>query len=170
MAANESILILNEAQIEQKINRLAFQIYEQNFEEKHLLVCGIAERGFLLAGKIYEKLKTIAGFEMQLCEVKLDKDNLHASKIKINPSPGDLKDKSVILCDDVLYTGKTLAYAAMPFLEGGAKKLQCLVLIQRNHLSFPVQPTYVGMSLATTIQEHVSVKLRGGEEEMVVLS
>jgi len=169
MAAHESILILNEAQIEQKINRLAFQIYEQNFEEKHVLVCGIAERGYLLAQKIYNKLKEISDFELQLCEVKVDKNNLHATEIKLNPHPGDLKDKSVILCDDVLYTGKTLAYAAMPFLEGGAKKLQCLVLIQRNHSTFPVQPTYIGMSLATTLQEHVSVKLRAEEEEMVVL-
>ena len=169
MTNPENILILNGAQIEQKINRLAFQIYENNFDEKHVVVCGIAERGFLLARKIYEKLQAIADFEVQLCEVKLDKDNLHASEIKINPSPGDLKDKSVILCDDVLYTGKTLAYASMPFLEGGAKKLQCLVLIQRNHLTFPVQPTYIGMNLATTLQEHVSVKLKAGEEEMVVL-
>src|SRR6185369_5091205 len=105
MAAHESILILNEAQIGQKINRLAFQIYEQNFEEKHVLVCGIAERGFLLAQKIYNKLKEISDFELQLSEVKVDKNNLHATEIKLNPHPGDLKDKSVILCDDVLYTG-----------------------------------------------------------------
>jgi pyrimidine operon attenuation protein/uracil phosphoribosyltransferase len=159
MAANENILILDREQIEQKVNRMAYQIYEQNFDEKHIVVCGIVERGFLLARKIYDKLKEITDFELELCAVHVDKNNLKAKNITIDPNPGDLSQKSVILCDDVLYTGKTLAYAAIPFLEGGAKKLQCLVLIQRHHLNFPVQPTYIGMNLATTIQEHVTVNL-----------
>jgi pyrimidine operon attenuation protein / uracil phosphoribosyltransferase len=168
MAAQENILILDSAQIEQKINRLAFQIYEQNFEEKNLVVCGIPERGYLLAQKIFDKLSKIAAFNLELCSVQFDKHNLHASDIKIEPAPGNLDQKSVILCDDVLYTGKTLAYATMPFLEAGVKKLQCLVLIQRSYQNFPVHPTYVGMSLATTLQEHVKVGLLKGEESVVL--
>jgi pyrimidine operon attenuation protein / uracil phosphoribosyltransferase len=169
MAVHESIVILDQTQIEQKINRLAYQIYEQNFEEKHIVVCGIPERGYLLAKKIHSKLSEIADFEVELCTLKFDKRNLQAG-IEITPNPADLQNKSVILCDDVLYTGKTLAYAAIPFLSAGAKKVQCLVLIQRNHLNFPVQPTYVGLSLATTLQEHVSVQLAEGSTEQVVLS
>ena len=164
MAAKENILILNKEQIEQKVNRMAYQIYEQNFEEQYVVVCGIMDRGYLLARKIYDKLKEIADFELELCAVHVDKNNLHSKDIKIDPNPANLDKKSVILCDDVLYTGKTLAYAAIPFLENGAKKLQCLVLIQRHHLNFPVQPTYIGMNLATTIQEHVTVKLTGAQE------
>jgi len=167
MAANENILILDEAQIEQKINRMAYQIYEQNFEEKHIVVCGIVERGYLLARKIYDKLKEISEMNVELCAVHIDKRNLSISDIKIEPAIIDLQDKSVILCDDVLYTGKTLAYAAIPFLEKGAKKLQCLVLIQRSHLNFPVQPSYIGLSLATTIQEHVTVNLTGKEQVLL---
>ena len=159
MAPNENILILNEEQIAQKVNRMAYQIYEQNFDEKYVVVCGIVERGYLLARKIYDKLKEITDFELEICAVNVDKNNQNAKEIKIDPNPTDLHKKSVILCDDVLYTGKTLAYAAIPFLENGAKKLQCLVLIQRHHLNFPVQPTYIGMNLATTIQEHVTVDL-----------
>jgi pyrimidine operon attenuation protein / uracil phosphoribosyltransferase len=168
MAANERILILNSAEIEQKINRLAFQIYEQNFEEKHLVVCGIPERGSLLAKKIYNKLAAIADFDLELCSLNFDKHNLLASNIKIEPNPQNLEDKSVILCDDVLYTGKTLAYATMPFLEAGVKKLQCLVLIQRSYQNFPVHPTYIGMNLATTLQEHVNVGLLEGEEHVML--
>src|ERR1022692_1776493 len=102
MAAHENILILTEEQIKQKINRLAYQIYEQNFDEGHVLICGIADRGYLLAKKIYERLSKIAGFQLQLCEITLDKDHPKTNEITITPNPGDLTNKSVILCDDVL--------------------------------------------------------------------
>ncbi len=167
MTITENPIILNKEQIDQKINRMAYQIYEQNFDEKHIVVCGIVERGYLLADKVFQKLKQISQMDVELCAVHIDKKNPGISDIKIEPAISNLKEKSVILCDDVLYTGKTLAYAAMPFLENGAKKLQCLVLIQRHHLNFPVQPTYIGMSLATTIQEHVTVNLNG--EDQVIL-
>jgi pyrimidine operon attenuation protein/uracil phosphoribosyltransferase len=163
MSIQEPTLILSAEEIGQKINRLAYQIYENNFEEKQILVCGIAERGYQLAEKVYQKLKEISAFELELSKVVLDKDNLHADAISLEPSIQNLENKAVILCDDVLYTGKTLAYAAVPFLTANAKKLQCLVLIHRNHLHFPIQPTYIGMELATTLQEHVSVSLTGEE-------
>ena len=163
MAPQESVHILNREQIEQKINRLAFQIYEQNFEEEHLVICGIDSRGFQLARKIYNKLQAVSPFVLELAKVRLDKDNLHAGDIHLEPRLDNLQNKAVILCDDVLYTGKTMAYAAMPFLTANVKKLQCLVLIHRNHLTFPVQPTYIGMSLATTLQEHVNVSLEENE-------
>ncbi|MGZ5244670.1 MAG: phosphoribosyltransferase family protein [Bacteroidia bacterium] len=168
MSLTEPTLILDAEQISQKINRLAYQIYENNFDEEQLLICGIAERGYQLAQKVYEKLKEISPFALELSKVVIDKENLHADTISLQPKIQNLENKAVILCDDVLYTGKTLAYAAVPFLTSNAKKLQCLVLIHRNHLHFPIQPTYIGMELATTLQEHVSVKLEG--EESVFLS
>lgn len=164
--AGEPLLILDAGQIEQKLNRLAYQVYENNFEEKALLICGLAERGYRLAEQLHSRLTEIASIPVSLHKVILDKDNLTGSPVTIEPEV-KLKGKSVILCDDVLYTGRTLAYAAMPFLEGNVKKLQCLVLIHRNHLTFPVQPTYIGMSLATTLQEHVNVKF--GEQAAVHL-
>src|SRR5688500_859643 len=150
--------ILDGAQISQKINRLAYQVYENNFDEQKLLVCGISERGFQLAQLLYNVLGRIAVFELELAKVVLDKNNLSPENIKLDPAIQNIKNKAVILCDDVLYTGKTMAYAALPFLQAEVKKLQCLVLINRNHLHFPVQPTYIGMELATTLQEHVNVR------------
>ena len=163
MQAQEPVVILDGKQIEQKINRLAYQIYENHFDQKELVVCGIAERGFQLAQKIYAKLGEIASFQLELASITLDKDNPTAMQPQLNPLPERIADKTVILCDDVLYTGKTLAYAAIPFLQAGVKELQCLVLIQRNHLNFPIQPAYIGMSLATTIQDHVTVNFNGDE-------
>jgi pyrimidine operon attenuation protein/uracil phosphoribosyltransferase len=164
--ASEPLLILDAAQMQQKLNRLAYQVFENNFEEKELLICGLAERGYQLAGQLHKILKKITPFPVSLHKVILDKENLTAGAVSIEPET-KLKSKSVILCDDVLYTGRTLAYAALPFLNGNVKKLQCLVLIHRNHLTFPVQPTYIGMSLATTLQEHVNVKF--GEQAGVHL-
>jgi pyrimidine operon attenuation protein/uracil phosphoribosyltransferase len=163
MAAHEPLLILDATQISQRINRLAYQIYEQNFDEKSLVIVGIADRGYQVAKKVYEKLKEIAPFELELCELTINKQQVSTKDIQLNPTISNLSDKAVVLCDDVLYTGKTLAYATVPFLEAGVKKLQCLVLIQRNYVNFPVHPTYVGMSLASTLQEHVNVNLTGEE-------
>lgn len=167
MQFTEPTLILDAEQITQKINRLAYQIYENNFDEQEILICGIAERGYLLAEKIYDKLKEISTFKLELSKVLVDKENLSADAVSLSPQINALENKAVILCDDVLYTGKTLAYAAIPFLTANAKKLQCLVLIHRNHLHFPIQPTYIGMELATTLQEHVSVNF--GAQESVYL-
>jgi pyrimidine operon attenuation protein / uracil phosphoribosyltransferase len=164
--ASEPLLILDAGQMRQKLNRLAYQVYENNFDEKELLICGLAERGYQLAEELYAILKKIVPFPISLHKVVLDKEKPDSSAVSLEPDD-KVKGKSVILCDDVLYTGRTLAYAALPFLKGNVKKLQCLVLIHRNHLTFPVQPTYIGMSLATTLQEHVNVKF--GEQAGVHL-
>jgi pyrimidine operon attenuation protein/uracil phosphoribosyltransferase len=95
-----------------------------------------------------------------MANILLDKENPAESAVVIEPMPSGLQNKVVIICDDVLYTGRTFAYAAVPFLKAAVKKLECLVLISRNHLSFPIYPAYIGMSLATTLKEHVRVSLQ----------
>lgn len=166
MQHQEPTLILNSSQIEKKLNRLAYQIYEQNFDEKSILICGIQPKGYLLAEKIYTILKEISPFSLELAAIEMDKQNPGRQNIKLQPEISDLQNKAVILCDDVLYTGRTLAYATLPFLEAGAKKLQCLVLIDRNHLNFPIHPTFTGLTLATTLQEHVNVNFEEGFVEL----
>ncbi len=163
MDSQEPTLILTKQEIEQKINRLAYQVYEYNFEEKELVICGIWSRGYTLAERIYAKLKEISPLKLQLIKIQYDKTNKRDSVIKVEPALHNLEEKAVIMCDDVLYTGKSMAYAAVPFLNAGVRKLQCLVLIHRNHPTYPILPTFVGLSLATTLQEHVSVNLSGEE-------
>ena len=161
----EAILILNQVQIDQKIHRLAYQIYEQHFGEQEIYVCGIQNRGFELAVKIADALQKISGYEVKCSKVLIDKANPMVENIKLEPDL-KVKDKIVILCDDVLYTGKTLAYAAIPFLTHQVKQLQCLVLIDRNHIHFPIKPTFVGLTLATTLQENVEVDFTIGSVKL----
>ena len=157
MHPTQPIEILDAVAIRQKVNRMAYQVYENNYGEAELLICGIAERGFLLAEKIHKTLLEIADFKLQLAKVSVDKNSPNSEGVHINPPFVGMENKVVILCDDVLYSGRTLAYASVPILNAGVKKLQCLVLIHRNHLHFPIQPTYIGMQLATTLQENVEV-------------
>jgi len=167
MDSQEPTLILTKHEIEQKINRLAYQVYEYNFEEKELVICGIWSRGYTLAERIYAKLKEISPLKLQLIKIQYDKTNKRDSVIIVEPALQNLQEKAVIMCDDVLYTGKSMAYATVPFLNAGVRKLQCLVLIHRNHPTYPILPTFVGLSLATTLQEHVTVNM--GAEEKVYL-
>ena len=73
----------------------------------------------------------------------------------------DFNKKVVILVDDVANSGKTLLYALKPFLDYHPKKIQVLVLVERSHKSFPVRPDYIGLSIATTLQEHIFVEVDG---------
>lgn len=157
MSTEQKALILTEKTIEQKLNRMAYQIYEQNYDAQNLIICGISERGFRLAKKIYHKLQDISEFNLELTKLSINKRNPSLENIKIDPPLEEPEKKVVILCDDVLYTGKTMIYASLPFLNANVQKLECLVLINRHHLLFPLHAVYTGLSLATTIQEHVSV-------------
>ncbi len=73
----------------------------------------------------------------------------------------DFTNKVIIVVDDVSNSGKTLLYALKPFLDFSPKKIQTLVLVERSHTSFPVRPDYVGLSIATTLQEHIYVEVHG---------
>ena len=162
-------LILNHQQIEQKINRIAHEIYEYNYEEKEIVIAGIADSGYILAQKIKEALTKIAPIEILLVELKLNKKELKTEALQLQLSPGDLKNKVVLLVDDVLNTGKTLIYAMNPFLNFDIKKLATIVLVDRNHNLFPVRADYVGLSMATTLQEHVSVEFAQQSDAVYLL-
>ncbi|MBL0047788.1 MAG: phosphoribosyltransferase [Bacteroidetes bacterium] len=157
-------LILNHLQIAQKINRIAHEIYEYNFEEKEIVIAGIADRGYVLAMRIDEVLKSISPLKTKLVELKINKDDLKNERVSLSLSADELKNKVVLLVDDVLNTGKTLIYALHPFLEYEVKKIATIVLVDRNHNLFPVRADYVGLSMATTLQEHVSVEFKDGND------
>lgn len=154
----EQNLILSGLQVRQKINRLTYQVLEEHYGEEQVLIAGIARRGYKLAERVHQKLEELSKMEARLLKVTLDKENPLQKPVQIMPDT-ELKDQVVVLVDDVLYTGRTLAYAAQPFLQAGVKKLQVLVLVNRGHNHFPIQPHFVGLHLATTLQEHVNVEL-----------
>ena len=152
-------LILNAEQIRQKIRRIAFQIYETNFEESALLLAGVAGEGYVLAGALAEELRQIAPFGVELIQLELDKTQVAQPPVRTGHPDADFADKVVIVVDDVLHTGRTLAFSLQPFLSVPVRKLQVAVLIDRNYPRYPVAADYKGYELSTTLTEHVDVVL-----------
>lgn len=154
--------ILDHKQIEQKINRIAYQIYEDNYDREKLIIAGIASNGFKLSELLANKLREISSLEIILEELHINKKNPINSKVELNLNKEDIKNQSIVLVDDVLNSGKTMIYGLQYFLTAPLKKLSTAVLVNRSHKRFPVNADYVGMSLATTMKEHIEVSFEEG--------
>jgi pyrimidine operon attenuation protein/uracil phosphoribosyltransferase len=152
--------ILNHDQVSNKIRRIAYQIAEVYMEHDQLILAGIAEGGFTLAQKLKKELADICEFEVTLCEVKMDKKN-PLNTVTTSLKPDEYRDRGIVLCDDVLNSGTTLIYAVRHFLEVPIKKFKTAVLVNRNHKKFPVKADFKGISLSTTMEEHVQVDIQG---------
>ncbi|MGF7215693.1 pyrimidine operon attenuation protein/uracil phosphoribosyltransferase [Spirosoma lacussanchae] len=152
-------LILTPEQIRQKIRRIAFQIYETNFEEPALLLAGVSGEGYVLAQALAQELQRIAPFSVELLQLRLDKTQPAQPPVEASGSVTDFTDKVVIVVDDVLYTGRTLAFSLQPFLSVPIRKLQVAVLVDRNYPRYPVSADYKGYELSTTLTDHVDVVL-----------
>jgi pyrimidine operon attenuation protein / uracil phosphoribosyltransferase len=152
--------VLDKEAIKRKLKRMALQVAEQNSGEKELIVAGIAGNGEIVAKCLIEDLAKLGTFQTSYVKVHLNKKEL--LEVYLQPNT-DLTNKTVILVDDVANTGKTMLYALKPFLAASPKKIQTLVLVERSHKLFPVQTDYAGLSLATTLQEHIAVETEGEE-------
>lgn len=151
-------LVLNHRQIQQKITRMAYEIYERNSTENQVIFAGISGMGKILAELLANKLKEISPLEVESIEVLVDKMSQIQGEITLSENI-DMENKCLILVDDVLNTGKTLAFALKPFLEIPIKKMELAVLVNRSHKLFPVSPDYTGLELSTTLNEHIAVNL-----------
>ncbi|MCH5721341.1 phosphoribosyltransferase family protein [Niabella hibiscisoli] len=154
----EKRYILQSDIIEKKLNRLALEIIENNIEEKELVFAGIDEKGVLLAKKLQKLVKKFADVKVELLTIKFDKAKPTEIELSVQ---GNFNDKVVIIMDDVTHSGRTLLYAIKPFLAFHPKKIQTLVLVERSHTQFPISANYKGLSLATTLQEHIIVESAG---------
>ena len=159
-------LILNGKQIEQKINRIAYEIYENNHSEKEIIIAGISDNGYIFAKRLASVVEKISSIKIKLIEIQIDKENPLAKEIKISLSDKELKNKVIILADDVLNSGKTLIFGAKPFLIAPVKRLTTVVLVDRGHNRYPIKADFVGLSLSTTLQEHITVDLKKGKESV----
>lgn len=162
----EKTLVLNTVQIQQKIKRMAYEVYENNAKEKLLILAGIEGQGHAFAKILAKEIKAIADIEVNVFKVSVDKLAETQSEVAIDAT-APFKKKVVILVDDVLNSGRTLAYAMKPFLEGGVKKMEVAVLVNRSNTLFPIMPTYTGYELSTTLKDHVEVIL--GKKSSVYL-
>jgi pyrimidine operon attenuation protein / uracil phosphoribosyltransferase len=163
-----STLLLTPKQIQQRIDRIAYQIYEDNADEKSVVIVGIHENGYLLAQRILSALNKTCNLETRLICLKINKHDHISDDVSINCELNELSGQSIILVDDVLNSGKTLIYAMSELLRTDTKKIRTVLLVDRDHRRYPVLGDFVGMTLSTTFQEHVTVEL--GENEGVYLS
>jgi len=157
-------IILNHQEIQHKIRRIAYQIYESNVYEDDIILAGIQENGFLLAKKLKQNIEKISDIKPILCKVIIDKKNPLA-EVTTTLSKEEYANKSLVLIDDVLYSGSTLIYGVKHFLDVPLKQFKTAVLVNRNHKKYPVKADFKGISLSTSLNEHVEVILSGKQFE-----
>ena len=165
----QQTVLLSGKQIEQKVNRIAYQVYEDSVDEQELVIAGIMNSGFVLARKIDDVLKRISPLRTRLVEVSIDKHSHVQQEIRLSVPATGLQGKSVLLVDDVMDSGKTMFYSLRPFLQSDIRKLRIAVLVDRNHKRFPISADFVGIRLATTLQEHITAVF-DKDKEWVYLS
>ena len=160
---------MNADQISKKVTRIAYEIYEENASEKEVVLAGTVSGGYELAQKLEVVLKKISPLKVTLTKVLVDKNKLEKEGAVKLDSKVNLAGKTVILVDDVLNTGQMLSYCMKTILQFPVKRLRIAVLVDRNHTLFPIKSDYTGLSIATTLQEHIQVNLKTKGKESVIL-
>jgi pyrimidine operon attenuation protein/uracil phosphoribosyltransferase len=149
-------IILNHQEIEHKIKRISYQIFETFVDEKEVIIAGIANSGYTFAEKIAKELNKISDLKVTLCEVHINKQNPQDT-ITTSLKPEEYQNKGLVLVDDVLNSGTTLIYGVKHFLDVSLSKFKTAVLVDRNHKKYPVKADFKGLSLSTSLQEHIQV-------------
>lgn len=147
-------LILNHEEISLKLDRIAWQILEHHYGEKSIVLVGLVDRGTEVAEKIKMRLENFGTTKIHCTTINLDKLAGLASTVTIE-DVSLITGNPIILVDDVLNSGVTLAAALREILNYSPKSVRTAVLANRDHHKFPIQANYVGVSLATTLQENI---------------
>lgn len=151
--------ILDKETVARKLQRIAYEIIENNLDEQQIILAGIRENGSAIARNIEKLLRSInSNIAIWNIDISLDKKSPHDIKLS---GETDFTDKVIIVIDDVANSGRTMLYAIKPFLAYLPKKIQTLALVERTHKAYPVKTDYVGLSVATTLQEHIFVEVEG---------
>ncbi len=159
--------ILNTDQIKKIVKRIAYQIQENNLEYSEIILIGVYKNGYILAEIIEKELKKISKSSVELFFIKINKEN-PMDNIKLDCEKEYLNNKSIVLIDDVLHTGKTLIYCVKYLLDVSIKNFNTVVLIDRNHKKFPIKVDFKGISLSTSISDHVEVFFKNNESYAIV--
>ncbi len=152
--------LLNHRQVVQKIKRLAIEILENNDGEQELIFAGINNNGYGFAEILVQELRPLTKISLQLTRIRLNPAQPLSSPIQTALPLSAFEGKTVIVVDDVANTGRTIFYACKPLMEVLPRKVEVAVLVDRKHKSFPVKVDYVGLSLATTLQEDIDVQIQ----------
>ena len=153
--------ILTQEVADKKMARMALEIAEQLSHEKQpVILIGIKESGMVIAEKMFELVKPLLSSEVQLLSCSMNKKvptDVTFSRIL------NFDNMNVVIIDDVTNSGRTLLYALKPLMDFHPARVQTLVLVERMHKTFPIKPDYVGLSVATTLQDHIHVEVENGE-------
>ena len=160
--------ILTNSQIKRKIKRISLQIIESNVEEKEVILAGIEQNGFHLAKELNKIIIELSNLNIKLCSLKIDKKN-PLKNISTSLNSSEYKNKSIVVVDDVLNSGSTLMYAVKHFLDTELRQLKTAVLVDRNHKKYPIKADFKGVSLSTSIQNHVKVQFDKNSIEAFLL-
>ncbi|PVW12640.1 phosphoribosyltransferase family protein [Marixanthomonas spongiae] len=163
----EQTVILNKKQIEHKIKRIAYQIYETNVTEHEVVIAGIKNNGFTLAKKLKAAVEEISPIQATLCEVSINKKK-PTDPIETSIPEQEYTNKSLVLVDDVLHSGTTLIYGVKHFLEVPLKQFKTAVLVDRNHKKYPIKADFKGISLSTSLNENVAVIFEKGNDRAIL--
>ncbi len=164
---NRSI-ILDQESISRKLKRIAYEIYEEHCDQQHVILAGVNHKGYIIAQNLQDILQEISPLQTTLMHVELNPASPNDHPITITPAT-DLSEQVVIVVDDVANTGRTLLYAVKPFLEYVPASIQTAVLVDRQHKQFPIASDFVGLTLSTTLQEHINVLVADEEIKAVYL-
>ena len=155
--------VLSGKEIEQKIDRITRQIIENNFREKNIIIAGINGNGFLIAQKIHKIIAEHGLINASLTEITIQKTAPSDANTALNMDESLVKERVVLVIDDVINSGKTMSFAVRYILGLGAKSIQTAVLVDRKHRTFPISSNYMGVQLSTTLQDRVDVQVSGNE-------
>lgn len=168
--------LMSASEIERTLVRLAHQIVEKTDGNDSITLVGIKRRGIPLAGRLASLIGSIVKKPIQtgMLDIRFYRDDLSTHDVRPVVSPGeigfDVNGRHVILCDDVLYTGRTIRAALDAlFAHGRPSCVQLAVLIDRGHRELPIEATYVGKHVPTSSREIVEVKFREVDEDEQVL-
>jgi pyrimidine operon attenuation protein/uracil phosphoribosyltransferase len=160
-------IVLDHDSVQRKLARIAQQLHEENCDEAGIVLVGIAPRGSVIAERLAARLSTGTDLKVDLVKLQLDKDAPLDRPLELSIPPETLRDRVVVLVDDVLMSGRTLMHAASFLIQVPLKKLTTVVLVDRRHRTYPIRVNIVGLTLSTTLQEHISVEL--GKKDNVYL-
>jgi len=170
MPEQDVMKILDKAQIQQKIKRLAIEILENHFEDKSIILAGINNNGTGFARLLADELARITTIKVSLITIRLNPAAPLSTPIQVDTDIKALAGKNIIITDDVANTGRTIFYACKPILDVLPKSLEVAVLVDRKHKTFPIYPKYVGMALATTLKENIALRILDTEDWGVFLN
>jgi pyrimidine operon attenuation protein / uracil phosphoribosyltransferase len=151
--------VLNDIQIKSKVKRLAYEILENNFDEKQIILAGINKNGYRCAQLIHAAMISVSNKNIILTNIRLNPAKPLEEEITIDIPTDQLKNKAFIIIDDVANTGRTIFYAFKVVMNVIPKKVEVAALVDRKHKLFPIKVDYVGLSLATTIKENITADL-----------